>query len=481
MLLCVASHARQEQVDIVGNSPFDMRKILDASTLGVEVLRDWHVVKGDCPTRQKLVTIRVGELWPGQDYRVPVRMIVPADRKATGFHLTGGNQLKQIQRDAQLRGVEKDLIAGGVGLVYTIVQEPRLFGQAELAEAMKKRFIETLNPRYSIQYWGWPATLMRAVTAAYAEKEYFEEGKVALSGGSKNGASPSVAILHDKRMTALHSSVAPIYDSPLRLCDRAAWDELTAFNKRYARKHGLKMERLANHTFLGGTFGPVYNAAALDAGHSWQDIRNLALRLADHIFISRSLEKLKARGIDMYFHPGTHDMVAYDTSWGGKQYPQIPVYLKANSGHGKRKGHGACEKDEANKSAFLLRHFFDDVEPMLESPTVDYSVTGKKLVATIKFRPASGEESGRIWWMYDRGPDGSAAYINEMIPEDQWKDMKYDARKKVWTAEVDLKTGASHIDLFSNHRKTIRYQLTDYKTYLSSPYTRIVLESAEDK
>ena len=157
------------------------------------------------------------------------------------------------------------------------------------------------------------------------------------------------------------------------------------------------------------------------------------------------------------------------------------MYLRANSGHGQRKGHGACEKDEANKSAFLLGHFFDDVEPMLESPTLNYSVKGNKVLVAVKFRPGSNEESGRIWWMYDRGPDGSAAYISEIIPEDQWKDMKYDAKKKVWTAEIDIKKGASHIDLFSNHRKTIRYQSKDYKTYLSSPYTRIALESAREK
>ena len=123
MLLCVASHAQQKQTDMAESSPFDMRKILDASTLGVEVLKDWHVVKGDCPTRQRLITIRVGELWAGQDYRIPVRMIVPADRKAKGFHLTGGHQLKQIQKDAQLRGVEKDLIRGGVGLGHFVAQD----------------------------------------------------------------------------------------------------------------------------------------------------------------------------------------------------------------------------------------------------------------------------------------------------------------------------------------------------------------------
>jgi len=477
LLLCVAAGAQGEQPGQDDDSLFDMQGIRDTTT-HVEVLQDWHGVKGDCPTRQKLITIRVGELWPGQDYRIPVRLIVPADKKAKGFHLTGGHQLKGLQEDAQPKWVEAELIKGGIGLVYTIVQEPRQFGQGELATAMRKRFIKTLDPHFSIQYWAWPATLMRAVTAAYAEKEHFEKGKVAVSGGSKNGATPSVAILHDKRMTALHSSVAPIYDSPLRLCDRAAWDELNAFNKRYALKHGLKLEQVMNHAFLGGTFGPIYNRDALDAGHSWEELQGLANRLADHIFISRSLESLRARGVDIYFQPGTHDFVAFDVPWGGRKFPQIPVYLRANSGHGKRKGHPAAEKNEQNKSAFLLHHFFDGVESLLESPGVSYEVKGAMLWVTVQFKPGSGEKSGRIWWMYDRGPDGSAAYIREMIPDGQWKEMQYDARKKIWTVEIALKEGASHIDFFSNHEKTVHYQSKTYRTYISSPYTRVAINGS---
>jgi hypothetical protein len=221
-----------------------------------------------------------------------------------------------------------------------------------------------------------------------------------------------------------------------------------------------------------GQFLMTY-ADALDAGHSWEDIQRLALRLADNIFISRNLEALKARKVDLYFHPGTHDFVAFDVAWGGQHYPQIPVYLKANSGHGKEKGHPASEKNEQNKAAFLLQHFFGGMEPMLESPSVDYKVKGRKLLVAVKFKPGSKAESGRIWWMYDRGPDGSAAYIRELFPDDQWEEMKYDAGKNVWTVEIDLKANASHIDFFSNHRKTIQYKSKDYPTYISSPYTRV--------
>ena len=34
---------------------------------------------------------------------------------------------------------------------------------------------------------------------------------------------------------------------------------------------------------------------------------------------------------------------------------------------------------------------------------------------------------------------------------------------------------ASHIDFYSNHRKTIRYRAESYPTYISSPYTRVAV------
>ena len=158
-----------------------MRELLDADSLDGKVLSDWHTEPGDVPTRQKLVSIRVGELVPGREYRVPVRMIVPVGRKASGFHLTGGHRPASIERDARLRGVDRVLLRGGGGLVFTVVQELGSVGQAELGQAAFRRFIKTLDPRHSVQYWGWPAALIRAVTAAYAETEHFEPGKVAVT------------------------------------------------------------------------------------------------------------------------------------------------------------------------------------------------------------------------------------------------------------------------------------------------------------
>jgi len=448
---------------------FDMATIRDASTLDVEVIQDWRRVRGPVPTRQKLVSIHVGEMWPGQDYRVPVRMVVPVDCKAKGFHLTGGNLPERLRQDTRLAPIDQELIRGGVGLVYTVVQALERLGLGELGAASERRFLKTLNPHDKIQYWAWPATMMRAITAAHAEIDHFEVGKVATSGGSKNGATPSMAILHDERMTAVHASVSPIWDSPLRLGDRKAWDELEAVTGPLG------------HAFLGGHYGPIYKRDALAAGHTWEDIRQLCRDISDGVFITRNIEALRARDVDLLFHPGTHDFVAYDLAWGGKHHPTIPVYLRANSGHGKKKGHAAAERDERNKAAFLLGHFFDGVAPLLEPPTVQHELDANTLRVSVSFKADSGEESGRIWWIYDRPPDGSPGYLDKLIGDDDWADMEYDKQCGAWTASIDLDPDATRVDFFSNHRKTIRYRGKTYSTYISCPYTRAELQGREPR
>lgn len=440
---------------------FDMDAIRDPGTLQVEVLQDWHDVQGPIATRQKLVTINVGEMWAGQDYRVPVRMVVPADRMAKGFHLTGGNTPARLEQDAKPNPLDQEFLKGGVGLVFTVVQEPGTYGERELARAAERRFAETLNPRYKIQYWAWPATLMRAITTACAETDHFEMGKVAVTGGSKNGASPSMAILHDERMTAVHATVSPIWDSPLRLCDRAAWDELES---QSGRRGG----------FSGGHFGPNFNNAVLAAGHTWEDLQKFTQNISDDVFISRNLDQLRRRGVEMLFHPGTHDFVAYDLAWGGAHHPDIPVFLGANTGHG-RQGHPQLERDQQNKAAFLLRHFFPEkVNGTLLSPPVVKHVTENGILkVTVRFPTGSGEESGRIWWMYDRASDGSPRYLSEVIPDANSVEMIRDPERSEWKAEIKINPDASHIDCFSNHRKTVHYAGKAYATYLSCPYTRV--------
>ena len=119
---------------------FDMEQIRDPRTLQIKVLQDWHKIKGVIETRQKLVSINVGDLWPRQEYRIPVRMVVPADRKAKGFHLTGGSTPSRLEKDTRPNSTERELLEGGVGLVITVVQEPGTYGQRKLSAESEHRF-----------------------------------------------------------------------------------------------------------------------------------------------------------------------------------------------------------------------------------------------------------------------------------------------------------------------------------------------------
>ena len=462
VMICFITAIGPNSSNSVANELFDMEQIRDPQTLQVIVLEDWHVVGGLVNTRQKLISINVGELWPGQPYRVPVRLVVPEKEKAKGFHLTGASTPSRLKTDAKLNPLEMVLLDGGVGLVTTVVQEPGSYGQRELAQAAERRFAETLNPRFKIQYWAWPATLMRAITAAYAEIEHFDVGRVAASGGSKNGASPSMAILHDERMTAVHATVSPIWDSPLRWCDRKAWDDLES---QPGRRGG----------FSGGHFGPNFNRRVLDAGHSWKDLQAFTAGISKEVFISKNLQSLRERGVEMLFHPGTHDMVAFDIAWGGANHPDIPIYLGANTGHGKQ-GHPQLERDQANKAAFMLKHFFPEQVngELLSPPSVEYVIDdANTLEVVVRFPPEMKEESGMIWWIYDRSADGSPRYLSEMIPDENFVKMHHDKKRNVWVFEMELDPNARRIDFFSNHRKTLRHRGISYHSYLSSPYTRV--------
>ncbi len=56
--------------------------------------------------------------------------------------------------------------------------------------------------------------------------------------------------------------------------------------------------------------------------------------------------------------------------------------------------------------------------------------------------------------------------------------MKRATKRGGWTAEIQLDPRASRIDFFSNHGKTVRYQGKGYRTYISSPYTRVAINGS---
>jgi hypothetical protein len=232
------------------------------------------------------------------------------------------------------------------------------------------------------------------------------------------------------------------------------------------------------HPFLGGHFGPLFNRQALDAGKTWKDLQKFAADVSDSVFVSRNLDALRSRKVEMLFHPGTHDFVAFDLAWGGAHHRDIPVYLRANSGHGQRKAHPAAEPLEQNKAAFLLRHFFpDEIEELLKPPALTHRISDGKLIVEAKLPPESGEESGRIWWIADRPIDGSPGYLSQLIPDKNSAEMTFTEATNSWVATIEFNPGVKRVDVFSSHRKTVSYHGKPYATYISSPYTRVAINT----
>ncbi|MCP4857527.1 MAG: hypothetical protein GY903_23845 [Fuerstiella sp.] len=453
---------------------FKAEEILDESTLETKILQHWHVDEVTGTTRQKLIEINVAEWWPGQDYRIPVRMIVPLKGKAKGFSITGANPYETLMKDSKPTDFQAKLLAGGVGVVKTHVKAFRQIpGKQGLEQEMGRVFLKDLNPRYTT-IWIWSMTLMRAATAAYAEVDHFEKGKVAGSGGSKNGLSPAVALINDERFTATCSDVAFAWASPTRKGDRGELQKAQAANKIFfeAAKAGefeLEAERAKWYRSHVVGSRPSMDMMARKAGISMDELHDRTDRFMTRVCVTENWDRLMERGVDILFQPGTHDYVAYDILWGAQNHPQLPVYYEPNGGHSQT-SHVAAAKDNENRSAFLWNHFFGG-EPLLSPPTSSHEVIGDKLKIHVRFENGPQAESGRIWWMYDRAPAGSAPFLHERIPEDHWADMERDPKTGSWTATIPLQERASRIDFFSNHGK----EVNGYQQYLSSPYTRVEL------
>ncbi|PHS04674.1 MAG: hypothetical protein COA78_16275 [Blastopirellula sp.] len=464
----VAAQPTQSSDSGVKHDLFNSEEILDESTLDIKILEDWHPVGA---TRQKLIEINVADWWPGQDYRIPVRMIVPLEGKAKGFSITGANPYEGLMKDSRPSDFQAKLLAGGVGIVKTHVKAFRQIpGKKGLEQKMMRMFMKDLNPRYT-PVWIWSMTLMRATTAAYAETDYFEKGKVAGAGSSKNGMSPAAALINDERFTATHSDHAPAYLSPTRRADREAIDKVEAANKAFfeAVKAGdVELETQRAKLYQSVMVG---SNRSMDkkAGRSVDEMQNFADRLWSSACVTENWDRLMDRGVDVLFQPGTNDYVAYDILWGAQNHPQLPVYYEPNGGHSQTP-HGAAFKDNQNKDAFLWNHFFGG-DSLLKPPTSSHEVDQDKLSVSVSFNEGPQPISGRIWWIYDRAPAGSAPFLHVQIPEDQWMDMERDAKTGVWTATIPLKDGFDRIDFFSNHG----HMTNGYKQYLSSPYTRVEL------
>ena len=97
-------------------------------------------------------------------------------------------------------------------------------------------------------------------------------------------------------------------------------------------------------------------------------------------------------------------------------------------------------------------------------------VKGDTLEVTVTFPDGGVPEESKIFWMYDRGPDGSAWYLYDLFPDEHWAVMS--GTGGVWTATILLEAGRASIDIITTHTVTVDGRVVP----ISAPYTRVELD-----
>ena len=446
--------------------PFHLPSLRDPSTLDVEIVEDWHVDTIDGTTRQKVINIHVDDWWPGVEIRVPVRMIVPLNASAQGFTITGAG-LDDFEGDHPISSDKQVALDAGAGVVITKIKSVNSYPELPSENMMRQRFGATLDWRYS-EYFLWGSIMMRSITAAFAEEE-IQAGPVVAHGNSKNGMTPLISSIQDDRITGVYSVVAGTAYTPIRALDPLALAEVTAANEDFeqAREDDLP-EGDQDWEYYYQGFNTELLLAAAEMGWSEQDMRDAMDRIADDIYLSENWEEVQARGVEYFCLPGSHDWVAYDVPTASQMLPDLRTYIQPNAGHSRR-GHLDSPDEAQAKSAFFAQ-IFAGGDKGLEVPTLITNQDGNTLEVTVTFPEGGEPEDSRIFWMYDRGPDGSNWYLYELFPQDNWSTMT--GNGSTCSASIELEPGHSTIDIITTHTKTVDERLVP----ISAPYTRVPIQ-----
>lgn len=477
-ILLVAPGARA-QAQLSGptlDEPFHMPTLTDTSTLDVVVVEPWHVDTINGTTRQKLINIHVDDWWPGVEIRVPVRLVVPLQGSVQGFVITGTRLDGTGEGDKAMTASDHVALDGGVGVVMTKIKPIRFNFYPELptlpSEAvLRNRFLqEDLDWRYT-EFYIWGAIKMRAITAAF-DDELFLPGPVIAYGGSKNGITPLVSSIHDERIVAVRSNVAFTARTPVRANDPLAIAEVAAADSDYdaAVAAGLPQgDQPWSYYDKAYRSNAGFLDAALAFGWSEADVQASLDRVADDIYVSENWDELVARGVDYFSLPGSHDWVAYDVPGTATMVPNLRTYIVPNGGHN-RPGHPEAPDDTVD-AAFFAEQLFG-ADGGLEIPEISTVVNGDTLEVTVTFPEGGVPEDSRIFWMYEREPDGSSWYLYDLFPEDNWTTMS--GTGSAVTASIPLEPGRTSIDLITTHTVTVGGNVIP----ISAPYTRVALGNA---
>jgi hypothetical protein len=447
------------------DEPFHLLTMTDTSTLDVEVVEPWHVDTIDGTTRQKLINIHVDDWWEGVEIRVPVRLIVPLEGSVNGFVITGSGLEGSGEGDTAIDSDKQVALDGGAGVVQTKIKPLSAYADLPNSDELGARFIEELDWRYTELYL-WPAIMMRSITAA-SHDDLFLPGPVIAYGSSKNGIAPLVSSIHDERITAVRSNVAFTAYTPLRANDPDAVAEVMAANRDFEAARSAEVPLPAgdqpwDYYYKG--YSVVGFDALRDAGWSDADIQRSLARVADDFYVSENWAELKSRGVAIFSLPGSHDWVAYDVPISSAMLPDLRTYIVPNGGHS-RDGHPQAPDDNVN-AAFFAEQLFG-ADGGLETPDIDAVRNGSSLDVTVTFPDGGVPEDSRIFWMYDRGPDGSAWYLYDLFPEENWAIMT--GSGSTWTASIPIEPGHTSIDVITTHTVTVNGNTIP----ISSPYTRL--------
>lgn len=459
---------------------FDLAAIRDSSTLETRIVQDWQIVAKDPAIRQKLVEITICEWWSGQKVRLPVTFNVPA---AGGpcRNVIIGNMGLALRPALPTGAMMKLLKEQGVGVVLVGMGTIDAMAPAgKLHLGMKENLLKTKDARFT-PAWIWGMSDMRALTAAVAEKEYFQPGKVLSTGGSKRGVGAATAGIHDSRFTAIMPVVAPPLGSPggayvIGTDPKAITTANTQFLAELAAGKHPALPDTARAALVDRDERRSGERISADdahaAGWSAAEVTAMNERAWEVCWTTKYLPALKQRGLEIFYNVGTNDSVSPGLVDLGKKFPDFPLYIVPGGQHGGPKGAGfsrqvpTLPEVEDNLFAFAQHHFFG-ARAMITPPKLQttWDAKTRTLKVTVTFADGTEPQTNELSWSVNRHPPYTLAF-----EYDRWQTATLTRTgPTTFTGTITVDASAHAVELLSTHKHTTK----NLPLSVSSPLVRV--------
>lgn len=479
LLLAALSPGRAD----IQTGSYDMAAVRDASTLETRIVQDWKPMAKDTSVRQKLVEITICEWWPGQKVRLPVTFNAPASGTVCKQIIIGNAGLT-LKPAAPTGAMLRLLKEKGVGVVLIGMSTIDAMEPApKLMPGMKEHMLATKDARFS-PAWIWGMSDMRAITAAFAEKDVFQPQQVLVTGGSKRGVATAAAGIHDERVTAILPVVAPIIDSPGGPYVHGMMPEaITKMNEQFITDLRAGKIPGAPVTAVEPLLARekiraderINLAAAKAAGWSEAEMKAMCAGAWTVCRTTNHWPALKQRGLEVFYNQGSNDNVGPGLIELGERFPDFPIYVVPGGQHGGSKETGFTkqvgslpEVDE-NLYAFAMHHFFK-THRMVATPKIvtQWDKATRKLHVTATFPDGSAPQKNELWISPDRHPDYSM-----QMEYDVWTSSPMTSQgSAIFDSEINVQAGARTLNFVTVHAQTENGSTLT----LSSPALRLVLE-----